>query len=162
MVAQIGTLERNTSYCYLLLAKMFGQTCAVAEQDGERVGFLAGFCPPERPEAIFVWQVGVSPEARGFGVATGLLLQVVKQTGATYLEATVGVSNANSRALFTGFARRLEAHCAVEPCFAASDFPEQHEEEQLFRIGPLDLTSEAYHHLSERYGSASTKEVTNS
>lgn len=153
MVEEIGTLERNTSYCYLLMAKMFSATCSVAEKDGERVGFVVGFRPPDRPESVFVWQIGVAEGMRGAGLATGLLLQLLGQTGARYLEATVGVSNGPSRALFAGFARQMQTQCQVEPCFLAEHFPGgDHEPEQLFRIGPLALDSEAYEALASRYG----------
>lgn len=159
MVSQIGTLERNTSYCYLLMARMFAKTCCVVEQDGERVGFLVGFTPPERPDTVFVWQIGVSPEVRASGLATGLLTQVLQQSGASYLEATVGVGNASSRALFTSYSRRIQAHCTVEPCFSSNDFPEEHEEEQLFRIGPIDVTSEQFQGLVHRFSPANFQEV---
>jgi L-2,4-diaminobutyric acid acetyltransferase len=151
LVENIGTLEQNTAYCYLLLTHMFFETCAVVEHGGERVGFLAGFRPPTRPESAFVWQIGVSSEMRGAGLATGLLLQLLAQTDVTHIEATVGVSNAPSRALFASFARHLGASCSVEPYFSAPDFPERHEDEQLFRIGPLSCRTPAYASLAARY-----------
>lgn len=156
----IGTLEKNSAYCYLLLARMFNETCAVVEYHRERVGFLAGFRPPTRPESAFVWQIGVLPEMRGSGLATGLLLQLIAQTDATHIEATVGVSNTSSKALFESFARALGADCSVEPCFLSQHFPEPHEEEQLFRIGPLSSATPAYEKLAARYRPGLTEPTT--
>ncbi len=150
LIGDIGTLERNSSYCYLMMARMFSDTCVVAEFHGRPVGLVVGFCPPGRRDTAFVWQVGVHPDFRGAGLATGLLTQLLEQTGAAYLEATVGVSNASSRALFTGFGRRAGAACRIDPYFTEADFPESHEAEQLYRLGPVERRSPAYRELLAR------------
>lgn len=150
LVGDIGTLERNSSYCYLMMARMFSESCVVAELQGRPVGMLVGFQPPGQSDTAFVWQVGVHPDYRGAGLATGLLVQLLEQTGASFLEATVGVGNASSQALFTGFGRRVGAPCRIEPCFSENDFPEPHEAEQLYRIGPIQPQSPAYRELIAR------------
>jgi len=146
LIDAIGVLEQNTPYAYLLLCTHFTDTCVVAERGGELVGFVAAYRPPTRPEVVFVWQVGVSPTARGAGLGRRLLDALVESPGCEgvcALEATVTPSNTASRALFTGFARHRGLSCTVRPCFTAECFPAAtadapHEPEELFHIGPLD------------------------
>ncbi len=138
LVKVTGTLELNTSYCYLLMSKLFSQTCLVAECDGQLAGFVMAFQPPEQEDTIFVWQVGVHPAARGRGLATRLLRALFEANpDKTYLEASVTPSNAASLRLFRGYARRHKAPCKEGTFLPSHCFPKQHEEEMLLRVGPL-------------------------
>jgi len=141
LVEDSGGLEPNTCYAYLLLCTHFADTCLVAERGGELVGFVAAYRPPSRPESIFVWQIGISPDARGEGLAKRLLQHLVSLPAcrdAIHLEATVAPSNLASQRLFKGFARDRGVDCQVGPGFHRHDFgPLVHEAEELFRIGPL-------------------------
>ena len=132
-------LERNSCYAYLLLCQHFSDTCVVAEQGGEIVGFLSAYRPPASPEVIFVWQVAVRQEVRGRGIATAMLTELLSRKAcweATALETTISPSNRASQALFRSLARQLETRCEEIPVFAAALFGgEAHEEEILFRIG---------------------------
>ncbi len=143
LVAAVGTLELNTGYAYLLLCDHFGSTSVVAERDGRLLGAVLGYRPPSRPDAVFVWQVGVHPDARGTGLGKKLLAAFARSAGAAgarYLEATVAPSNAASRALFTSFARSESAPLEEHPGYGAPHLPEGHEPEPLLRIGPLALS----------------------
>lgn len=136
----IGNLERNSAYAYLLLCSHFAETSLVAEQGGEVAGFVLGYRPPVQPTAMFVWQVGVAPQARGHGLAGRMLDAVLALPGCRdvkYLTATVSPDNAASLALFRGFARRHGVPCEEAPCFPGKLFPEPHPDENLLRIGPL-------------------------
>lgn len=136
-----GALEANSAYCYLLMCREFGETCVLAEEAGAPAGFVMAFRPPERPDAVFVWQVGVSPAHRGRGVGGGLLGALARRAsgrGVRYLEATVAPSNKASRALFESFARRMDAPIRWLPGYSPELFPEgAHEEETLLRVGPF-------------------------
>jgi L-2,4-diaminobutyric acid acetyltransferase len=60
--------------------------------------------------------------------------------GCRFLETTITPSNEASRRLFLSLARDLEARCRVTSFFSEEDFGgENHEAEDLFRIGPLQL-----------------------
>jgi L-2,4-diaminobutyric acid acetyltransferase len=136
----IGSLERNTPYAYLLLCSHFASTGIVGELDGELAGFVLGYRPPSDPQAVFVWQVGVAPAARGQGVGGRLLEALLERPGcrdARWLLATVTGDNAASLALFRGFARRRGAPCQETRGFDSPLFPEPHPDENLLRIGPL-------------------------
>jgi len=141
LVEACGALERNTAYAYLLLCSHFAGTSVVAERDdGALVGFVAAYRPPTDPDALFVWQVGVHPDGRGQGLAKRMLAHLIERTwpeGVRYLSATVTPDNGPSNALFTGFARRYHAECALLPGFESEHFPDGHDPERLYRIGPL-------------------------
>lgn len=141
LVRDSGTLDVNSPYCYLMLAKRFARTSVVAEEAGEPVGFVAGYRPPDTPEALFVWQIGVNASQRGKRLGTEMLRWLIERTrphGVTHLEATVTPSNTASKRLFHGVARAYGARCEETPWLAAGDFPDAgHEPEHLLRIGPL-------------------------
>lgn len=142
VVEGCGVLDTNSSYLYLLLARDFASTCVVAESAGEIVGFVTGYRRPARPEAVFLWQVGILPQAQGQGLGKRLLAAFLRQPGArgaSWLETTITRSNDASRGLFRAIARDLGAGCEVSPCFTVDLFPESgHEAEELFEIGPFD------------------------
>lgn len=138
LVRESDALELNTSYCYMLLAKHFDATTLVAERGDQLLGFVMAYRPPRQPDTAFVWQIGVAAAARGQGVAGKLLDSLASNSGARYIEASVGVSNEPSRALFSGFARRHDAAVDSDEDFInAAEFPGEHETEKRFRIGPL-------------------------
>jgi len=142
LVVDAGTLDRNSSYLYLLLCRDFASSCAVAEREGALVGCVTGFRSIERPEVWFLWQIGVDAGARGQGLAGRLahfVLQAQAERGVRFLETTVTRSNGASRALFAGIARRLQTRLEESDLFTAAMFPgDDHEAEPLLRIGPFD------------------------
>ena len=100
-------------------------------------GFVIGFRVPEDPQTCFVWQVGVASRARRTGLAAAMVDHLIERTGARFLEATVTPDNAASTALFRSVGTRHDAPVDVGPAFAAELFPDGHEPELRFRIGPL-------------------------
>lgn len=138
LVREGGGLDLNSPYAYVLMCIHFRETCRVAVQGEKLVGFVVAYRPPERANTLFVWQVGVSPEARGRRVANRLLLELLSDCREVrYLEASVTPDNGPSQALFRGVARDLEADCRELTFMPASLFPEEHAPENLFRIGPF-------------------------
>lgn len=140
-VKEAGTLELNPSYAYILLCQHFGDTCIVAEKDGELVGFVLAYVPPRQPDTVFVWQVGVGRRVRKRGVGIALLRHLLALDGCRnveYLEASVTPSNTPSQNLFRSFARKWGVSCRKLPFFPREFFPEAHEAEHLYRVGPLE------------------------
>lgn len=135
-------LDLNSSYAYLLWCHDFADTSVVARVDGAPVGFIIGYRKPSSPDTAIVWQVAVDASQRGRGLAGKLLDGMYSDlvaNGVRYLETTITPDNAASIALFTSFAKRWNAGIAREDLFAATDFPEDgHEQEDLYRIGPLE------------------------
>lgn len=133
-------LDANSLYAYLMTVRFFGDTCVVAEHEGEVVGFVTAFHPPRQPDTVFVWQIGVAERMRGRGLASAVLLALLRLPACQdtrYLEATVTPSNRASFSLFRSLADAVEAEFKESPCFPAELFEGGHEPEMLLRIGPF-------------------------
>lgn len=156
LARESGVLEENAEYTYHMFSHFFAEASVVAEIEGQVVGFIAGFRPPERLDATFVWQIAVAPEARGRGIAAAMLHGLLQRLSpdVRYLEATVSPSNEASQRTFRKVARELDAHCSEEVLFPADRFHgPSHEDEVLFRIGPVDPAAvEAYAEQQAREG----------
>lgn len=143
LVADTRVLDRNSCYCYLLICRDFAETCVVAEANGKLVGFTTAYKPPNNSRVIFVWQVAIDATVRRQGLALQMLrhlLTLPACTNVQFLEATVSPSNLASRRLFFRLAESLSAPCRVETGFTAEHFGGvDHEEEELFRIGPIPI-----------------------
>lgn len=141
LVQETAPLDPNSCYAYLLLCTHFADTCVVAENDGELVGFVSAYQPPTDPDALFVWQVAVKSTARGQGLAKTMIRSLLERDACqdvTFLEATVTPSNVASQTLFRSLAKAYRARC-TETCWFPPDVlgSSEHEAEVLFRIGPL-------------------------
>lgn len=134
-----STLDLNSPYAYVLWGDHFAETTRVAHDSDGLVGFVMGHLIPNRPDTLFVWQVGVAARARGAGVASNLLDQAWAGTpGLRFLEATVTPTNTASDRLFRSFAARRSADVHTEPAYGEDLFPgDDHEAEVLYRIGPV-------------------------
>ena len=141
LVGEGGTLERNSAYAYMLLGAHFGGTSVVARMDGTIVGFVWSYLLPERPDTVFVWQIGVAAGSRGRGLGAAMLREMLARPACSrvaFVEATVTPSNRASLALFRGFARKRNALFDLSAEFDNSTFPDSgHETEMLVRIGPV-------------------------
>lgn len=135
-----STLDSNSPYAYILWGDYFGSSSRVAHDQQGLVGFVMGFRPPEKPDVLFVWQVGVSPRARKTGLASRLIEEIwAANEGLHYLEATVTPNNVASERLFRSFAKRHQAAVETTVHYGEDLFPEgDHEAENRFRIGPID------------------------
>jgi L-2,4-diaminobutyric acid acetyltransferase len=140
LVCDSGVLEPNSCYAYLLFCSHFADTCLVAERAGDVIGFVVAYRPPTRPDAVFVWQIGVRADARGLGLGKRLLHHLMELPNchdASFLEATVTKANVASQRLFLGFAKERDLPCEVTTGFTGADFGQlAHEDEDLYRIGP--------------------------
>lgn len=144
LVKDSEPLELNPLRTYFLLCKHFPDTCVVAEQREEMVGFLAAYRPPTLLGAIFVWQVAVKREFRGRGIASAMLLELLQRAACRdfvcYVETTLLPENRAAQALFRSLAKKLETQCEETPLFSKEVFGEEgHQEETLFIVGPFRL-----------------------
>jgi L-2,4-diaminobutyric acid acetyltransferase len=111
--------------------------------DGVMVGAITAYIPPQQKETLFVWQVAVAKSQRGQGLAKKMLSYLyehcMKNHPLRWLETTISPSNIASQKLFTSFSTQHQRSCAVLPYFLAKDFgDDDHEDENLYRIGPWD------------------------
>lgn len=132
-------LDVNSSYSYLLWCRDFDNSSIVAEIAGDVVGFVTGFIRPHSPDTLFVWQVAVDESQRGKGLAGAMLdglLDSLAAQSVSRLETTVSPDNPASIAMFTALARRRGTQITKENLFDANDFPDAHEPEELYTVGP--------------------------
>ncbi|MFP4157063.1 MAG: diaminobutyrate acetyltransferase [Opitutales bacterium] len=141
LIAQSPPLDTNSVYCNLLQCSHFADTSVIAKSGETIVGFISGYRLPSRPEVLFVWQVVVSSQARGQGLAGRMLQAQVDAgacTGVRYMETTITKDNAASRALFQKFADKNDAPLQENEFFDRErHFNGQHDSEYLIRIGPF-------------------------
>lgn len=141
LIKNCPPLDLNSLYAYLLQGLHFAATCVLAEHDHTPCGYVSAYCPPGRPDTLFVWQVAVAPGHRGQGLARAMLRHLLDRPACRavrWLETTVGPSNLASTRLFQGLARDLDCPCTVSPLFSAATFGDgNHDAEHLFRLGPL-------------------------
>ncbi|MDC3422085.1 diaminobutyrate acetyltransferase [Aquibacillus koreensis] len=137
-----STLDSNSVYKYIMMCEYFAETCVVAKEDDKLVGFVTAFIPPEKPDAVFIWQVGVDSSQRGKGIASRLLNHLIEREycqDVRFVEATVTPSNNASQSLFRKLARDHQTECTVTEFFKEELFPgDDHEEELNFRVGPIE------------------------
>ncbi|MGH3322605.1 MAG: diaminobutyrate acetyltransferase [Streptosporangiaceae bacterium] len=142
-----AALDLNSPYAYLLWCRDFAATSVVAtstvEGRDEPAGFVMGYLRPGAADTFVVWQVAVASHHRGRGLALRMLHHLadrLRPGGGRFLEATVTPHNHPSARLFTAFARDRETQVDHHVLFSSDMFPNDHEDEVLYRIGPLSAT----------------------
>ncbi|WDR02628.1 diaminobutyrate acetyltransferase [Devosia algicola] len=110
--------------------------------DGEVVGWISGYIPPDHIDTLFVWQVCVSEKARGRGLARRLITAVLARNvcaDVTRIQSTITKDNGASWALFGSIAERLDTDLTRKAHFRRDDhFDGQHDTEFLVTIGPFE------------------------
>jgi L-2,4-diaminobutyric acid acetyltransferase len=144
LVRSCKPLDENSMYCNLIQCDHFRDTCVVAEVEGEILGWISGYVLPNDPETIFVWQVAVSPKARGLGLGTRMLEHLLSRKvceDVCRMQTTITKDNDASWALFRKFADRQDAGIDSEAHFTkAEHFRNKHNTEHMVTI---DLSQEA-------------------
>lgn len=143
LIGRCPPLDTNSMYCNLLQCTHFGATSALAEAEGDAVGFVSGYSPPPHPDALFVWQVAVDERARGHGLAKRLIMDILERPGnehLRYIRTTVTARNEASWAMFRGLARKLGAPTEDQVLFDQDEhFGGEHESEHELVIGPFEI-----------------------
>ena len=141
LVKSCPPLDTNSRYCNLLQCSHFANTSVAAEQKGNLIGFISAYAIPERPDTLFVWQVAVSEQARGIGLASRMLTHIFTRPQCDdihNLETTITGNNEASWALFKSFADMQKAELQSSQWMdKKTHFAGQHDSELLIRIGPF-------------------------
>lgn len=141
LVENSPPLDLNSLYSYLILSTHFQGTSAVVERQNEILGYTAAYKPPQKEDTLFIWQVVVKEDFRGYGIAQKMISNILsrkEQENVKYLEATVTPLNQASESLFTGLAEKMDAPITKTLFFQEDLFGRSgHPPEYLFRIGPL-------------------------
>ena len=135
-------LDTNSPYAYLLVCSHFASTSLIAEEPGapDLVGFVSAYRLPDDPDVLFVWQVAVNAARRRRNVGLRMLTRLLDQPanrGVRHVQATVTPSNHASGRLFRSFAAAVAAPCATAEQYQADLFPDGHEAEVAYRVGPI-------------------------
>ncbi len=138
LISECKPLDENSMYCNLIQCEHFADTCVLAEMDGDVVGWVSGHVPPSDPSTVFVWQVAVSPKARGTGLGLKMLNELVARDACEDvddLQTTITSDNDASWALFRKFARRMGAPLGSAPHFKHDEhFDGAHDTEYMVTI----------------------------
>jgi L-2,4-diaminobutyric acid acetyltransferase len=138
LISACKPLDQNSMYFNLIQCDHFADTCIIAEREGQIVGWISGHIPPDKPDALFVWQVAVSPAARGLGLAGRMLRSLFDRPAladVTRIETTITRDNKPSRALFRAFARKRGGSLTHAPHFErGAHFDGNHATEYLVTI----------------------------
>lgn len=145
LISQCPPLDTNSMYCNLLQCTHFADTSVTAlrhdESREELVGFISGYLIPERKDTLFIWQVAVSDQARGLGLASNMLKHILDRpqcSAVNYLETTITESNQASWALFESLAKKLESKLEKSIMFDCDKhLASEHDTEYLARLGPF-------------------------
>jgi len=142
LIAQCPPLDTNSMYCNLLQSSHFSDTSVAAELDENIVGFISGYVLPKQPDTLFIWQVAVGEKARGQGLASRMLRDILQRPACQqvkYIETTITPDNRASWALFESLANKLSAQLNHSVMFDRQQhFAGQHETEMLVKIGPIN------------------------
>ena len=141
LIQATPALDANSLYANLLQCSDFADTCALAERDGELVGWMSGYRPPNQPDTLFVWQICVSEAARGQGLGKRLVAEVLSRPAnqsIRQVRCTITESNAASWALFGTIARAFDAPLQRAEHFTRdAHFAGRHDSEFAVTIGPI-------------------------
>jgi L-2,4-diaminobutyric acid acetyltransferase len=141
LIAACPPLDQNSRYCNLLQVTHFADTAVVAELEGELVGSITGYLKPRDPATLFIWQVAVHERARGQGLATRMMDEIVGREfcrDVHWMETTIDPENAASWRAFEKFAEARNASTERSLLFSRErHFAGVHGDEVLLRIGPF-------------------------
>lgn len=137
-------LDLNSVYAYLLQGLHFAETCVVAEVMDHIVGYVSAYVLPHATDTLFVWQVAVDSDYRGQNLGLRMLRHLLSRDACReirWLETTVTPGNIPSRRMFEQLAAQLDCQLTVARLFSFASFGgSNHEEEELYRIGPLSCS----------------------
>ena len=140
-VRAIHELDLNSCYSYYLVSHHFSKTSAITLFEGEVCGFVTAYLKPDDPSVLFVWQLGVSEKARGNGLSSKMLNQILSRKvckNVSVVEATASKSNVASLSVFQKLSKHYDSEFQLIPFLKADQFPEDnHKEEMLIKVGPF-------------------------
>ncbi|MGM0442668.1 MAG: diaminobutyrate acetyltransferase [Fibrobacterota bacterium] len=135
LVENCPPLDLNTTYYYYMMCRDFSETSVVAELNGEIVGYISAYRRPAVPSTLFVWQVAVSKDARGRGLAGRMLSTIIESCSGEIdrTETTITPSNTASQAVFKKYAEKNGLTIEKTPFLKADHFGGgDHEPEDLY------------------------------
>jgi L-2,4-diaminobutyric acid acetyltransferase len=102
-VEKCDVLVTHPEHFYKIILRYFGDSCFLAEKQGNVIGFLMGFFSQKTPSTYFLWQIGTDASMRREGIGKKLITyaeQDLKKRGCTRIELTIDPENTISKNLF--------------------------------------------------------------
>lgn len=134
----IGT---NPIYTYLLITTHFSETSIVAiDPDSQQLaGFVSGYITPNHSDkTLFLWEIGVKHGFHGHNLYIRMVNTLIAKIQPTFVEATVGPSNASSSNRLHDISNAFNAPLNTSTQFHEHHFGAlNHEKEILYSIGPI-------------------------
>ena len=140
LLATTPLLDGNSVQCTLLQCGHFAKTSAAAFADGELVGFVSAYRPPNERGTLFVWQVIVAQHWREHGLGKFMLHWLVDQPEClpcTRMVTAIAIKNTVSWSLFDSFARDIGAIPIKSFVTSLERDRRRPPKEYLLRIAPL-------------------------
>lgn len=140
LLATTSTLDGNSVQCTLLQCRHFAKTSVAAFLNGQLVGFVSAYYPPNEPHTLFVWQVVVAESLRDLGLGKKMLHWLIAQPAceqAAKLVTAIGVKNSVSWSMFDSFARDIGALPIKSFVTPLATRQQTTSEEYLLSISPL-------------------------
>ncbi len=101
-------LDVHTHYTFWVLCRFFSDSCFIASEDGENIGYITAV---DTKEGLFIWQIGILKEKRGNGLAYRLIekvFDIAKKKGSRIL-VTIAEDNKRSFNTFKNYCERNSA-----------------------------------------------------
>ncbi len=133
-------VDSNPAYFYLLWCHEFANTSIVATVDDQVMAFLLGYLRQDLPDTLVVWQAGVDPAYRVFGLRLCMLNEVIDRNvdrGVNFFETTAGLDDKAIIRVVERFACQRAARVVKQILFGADQFPDEHATEMLYSVGPF-------------------------
>ena len=112
LVQELRPLTQHTPYTYWNLLNNFGNSCFIAIDNEQPIGFITSHPTTNPASEWFIWQAGILPDYRGQGLIDELqdkVIEVAKDYGAVAMRTSIKVDNPRSLGAFTRMATRLGA-----------------------------------------------------
>ena len=129
-----------SQYGYLLFTQHFKETTAVAEKDGQVVGYLFGYIMPKKQDTLFLWQMEIHQSCQKLGLSLALAREIIERPFCDkiqYICGTVEEGNVPSRAFLKGLGRSYGCELQEKPFFLDEHFAFPHDDEPMIYMGPI-------------------------
>lgn len=142
LINKCPPLDTNSSYCNFLQCSHFASTSVAAVDNNKNmVGFISGYIVPEKPDALFIWQVAIDKSVRGQGLAHEMIQHVLDRPicgSIRFVETTISPDNRSSWRVFEKLAEKYKTQIN-ESIFLDKDkhFDGEHDSEVLVKVGPF-------------------------
>jgi N-acetylglutamate synthase-like GNAT family acetyltransferase len=144
-------LTAHMSYIYWMNVHYYQETCAVAELNGEIVGWCSMI--PVSGSKYFLHQLGVAPKARRLGVAALILAHLLKQLKQQHAAFSVEFTADRRNAAVLNFNRTTAEHVGMRLVKKSEVVPILEEsEEELYAMTYAVTPGPSAHSMNEHAG----------